>query len=164
MYITCSVWKAPRGPPFPLEEALLEKLEEDLREGRSRASWGPRRTRCWSYPFHCCSSCCQEQNKGGLGSGKDQRLLLCRFCRVGSGLGSRFSQVCAAQRWLLVYKAHEIKIQCIRLSSVYHSVSSININHHEPFGPRCTLWWTNIAMENHHFYIMGKSTHNGHFQ
>lgn len=32
MYITCSVWKAPRGPPFPLEEALLEKLEEDLRE------------------------------------------------------------------------------------------------------------------------------------
>ena len=25
-----------------------------------------------------------------------------------------------------------------------------------------TLWWTNIAMENHHF--LGKSTINGHFQ
>ena len=28
---------------------------------------------------------------------------------------------------------------------------------------RYTLWWTNIAMENHHFF-MGKSTINGHFQ
>jgi len=154
MYITCSVWKAPRGPPFPLEEALLEKLE-DLREDAVELVEDPVELDAEEplllLPFPLLFQLLPGKNKGGLGSGKDQRLLLCRFCRVGSGLGSRFSQVCAAQRWLLVYKAHEIKIQCIRLSSVYHSVSSININHHEPFGPRCTLWWTNIAMENHHF-------------